>query len=337
MLRLSKILLLFLLLLTGIGCKEISVRTKVNSDGSIERTYTIESDSKEDMNIFAFKIDTTWKITVRENPDSKKYLHTAVKVYSSPSDFQKDSSLRIIYGRRKVELEADKKFRWFYTYYSYKEVYHSLTVFNKIPMTDFFTNEEIKDIEAGYDSSYLKNKVEEWQQRNFYEVLYEMLYKKAGEFKSEEISQPALKNKKEELFKALVNNKNNPETDEIIKTLEAVFKTDEVNQWKGTVDEFIEIFEKELENLSTGDKFSNDVIMPGLILSTNARSIDGGKLTWKFVGDVFSMSDYVMYAESRTANVFAFIITAIIFVGIMILLLLPALRKRRAEKKSLLD
>ncbi len=337
MLRLKKALLFIFLILLVNGCKEISVKTKVNSDGSIERVYSIESDSEIDDGIFPFQIDSTWKVNAKQNPDTKKFLHTARKVYSSPDEFKKDSSLQFIYGRKKVELEIDEKFRWFYTYYSYKEVYHSLTVFNKIPMTDFFTDEEIKDIEAGNDTSYLKEKVEEWQQLNFYEVLYEMLYKKAGEFNSGDISQPALKSKKEELFKALVNNKNNPETEEVIKTLKAVFKTDAVTQWRSTVDEFIELFEKELDNLSNGDKFSNDVILPGLILNTNARSIDGGRLTWRFTGDIFSMSDYEMFAESRSANEFAFIVTAALFLVILTLLLLPVIRKRKTAKESLLS
>jgi len=337
MLRWYKIITTILIVFLMAGCKEISVRTKINTDGTVERTYSIESDSQKDDNIFPFQIDSTWKVDVKENPESKKYLHTARKVYPSLNSLQSDSSLTLIYGRKKVKLEIDKKFRWFYTYYSYREAYQSLTIFNKIPMTDYFTDEEIKDIEAGNDTSYLKDKVEEWQQRNFYEVLYEMLYIKAGEFNREELSQSMLKSKKEEIFKELVNTKNNMNTEEVIKSLKVIFKTDAVNQWRSTIDEFNELIEKELENISGGDKFVNDVILPGLVLNTNAKSIEGGKLTWQFTAEIFSMSDYEMYAESRTANEFAFIITAVLFLGILTLLFLPVIRKRKIEKASMLN
>jgi len=336
MLRWYKTIITILLVMIMTGCKEISIRTKINTDGTVERTYTIESDSESNENIFPYQIDSGWKLEVKKNEDNKKYIHTAKKIYPSLNSLQNDSSLSMIYGRKKVKLEIDKKFRWFYTYYSYREAFHSLTVFNKIPMADFFTDEEIKDIEAGNDTSYLKDKVEEWQQRNFYEVLYEMLYIKAGEFNREELSQSMLKSKKEEIFKEFVNTKNNMNTEEVIKSLKVVFKTDAVNQWRSTIDEFNELIEKELENISGGDKFINDVILPGLVLNTNAKSIEGSKLTWQFAAEMFSMSNYEMYAESRTANEFAFIITAVIFLGILTLLFLPVIRKRKAEKGSML-
>ncbi len=337
MLKWSKAITIVLLLLLVNGCKEISVRTKVNSDGSVERTYTIESDSESESNIFPFQIDSTWKIEVKKNEESKKYLHIAKKVYPSLKSLKNDFSLTMIYEKPKIKLEIEKQFRWFYTYYSYRETYQSLTIFNKIPISNFFTEEEIKDIEAGNDTSYLKDKTEEWQQRNLFEVLYEMLYKKAGEFDQPELSQATLKSKKEELFKELLKAKGSMDSDEIIIALENIFKTKSVNLWRETVDEFNKLLEKEINNLSGGDKFVNEVILPGLILQTNARSIEGGKLTWQLTPDRFSMSDFEMYAESRRANEFAFIVTVIAFLGILTLLFLPFIRKRKTEKESMLN
>jgi hypothetical protein len=55
--------------------------------------------------------------------------------------------------------------------------------------------------------------------------------------------------------------------------------------------------------------FVVSVALPGLIVQSNSQLTEDHTVTWKFDGEQYSMTDYVMEAESRVENLWSFGVT----------------------------
>jgi hypothetical protein len=68
----------------------------------------------------------------------------------------------------------------------------------------------------------------------------------------------------------------------------------------------------------TLETYKNRVLMPGMIIRTNATATNGNLVTWNFKIETFYATDYTMFVESRVVNKIAVVVSAlllIIFVG----------------------
>ena len=79
----------------------------------------------------------------------------------------------------------------------------------------------------------------------------------------------------------------------------------------------------------TGDNYTNEVIMPGLLINTNANTVEGNKVTWEFGALQYYASNFEMVAESRIVNRWAIILSGIIAFVLLVLLILGIFVKRR--------
>jgi hypothetical protein len=70
----------------------------------------------------------------------------------------------------------------------------------------------------------------------------------------------------------------------------------------------------------TSNTYGNKLLMPGIITSTNAKSMNGNILSWEIEPGEFFFYDFTMSAESRMMNKWAFWVS-----GFVVLLLLGGL------------
>jgi hypothetical protein len=56
--------------------------------------------------------------------------------------------------------------------------------------------------------------------------------------------------------------------------------------------------------------YTNSVVMPGVIIATNAGEVRGTTVVWRFTHEHLALMDYPMNAESRVVNLWAIILTA---------------------------
>ena len=68
--------------------------------------------------------------------------------------------------------------------------------------------------------------------------------------------------------------------------------------------------------------------MPGIILNTNAKTVEGNKVIWEFDENRFCYEDFNMTVQSRVVNVWAFVVSGVIVLVVIILLLLPKFKKK---------
>jgi hypothetical protein len=76
------------------------------------------------------------------------------------------------------------------------------------------------------------------------------------------------------------------------------------------------------------DSYANEIIMPGLILDTNASTVEGNKAVWKFKGNRLFWENYVMRVESRVVNTWAIWTTAGLLLAGLAGLLVASIRRK---------
>jgi hypothetical protein len=115
--------------------------------------------------------------------------------------------------------------------------------------------------------------------------------------------------------------------DNILSLINEVFNSVNVYKLKSDVERISNDINQKISSREIRYKFTNEIIMPGIILNTNAVILEGNKVTWNIPSERFQYADFIMTVESRSTNVWAIILTAGLCLAIVILLLLPRLKK----------
>ena len=130
----TKYFIYLLLLMSAVlsSCREISIKTTVNNDGSFTRTITIKGDSSEvhDLDL-PYPVDSSWMQEIhRDTADTSVYFCTLSKSYKNVdelnSEIRNDTSWRKQIAR---EVTISKRFMFFYSFLTYKQVYKAANSF----------------------------------------------------------------------------------------------------------------------------------------------------------------------------------------------------------------
>lgn len=341
--------------------KDPKYLTVINSDGSCYKLIESIADSAfivgdtAKSNPFGVKLDTSWSISWSYiTPDYKnnwplkswkwdtthkdqplkvraKQYYNSVEEMAEKFRFSKDHKWYTIIPLYKFE----KKFRWFYTYYAYSELYPKIKTFDKVPFDKHLTKEEAEfwfngnlDLIKGMNGIEIKEetkRVEDsfnlWFEHNIWEEEMTILLENYHLLKDPPVTKENLSTMKDSLFEFFQLKKNDKEFKDqgLGLFLDKFYKTGvftELSQREGNPlkayedsigkDEFMKYFETSIDY---------NLIMPGKIVTTE-NAINHGD-TLKFNLDAYRMTykDYEIKATSRKTNTWAFWVT-----GIMVLL-----------------
>jgi hypothetical protein len=307
------------------GCNEdYKSTTKINTDGSCERIILVKADSAFIHNgFFHVPADKSW------DPQLKSAGKDTQKVFIVKKSFNNVNDINDEYKKRNkagVEINFEKKFRWFFTYYSYNETYKAYNPFNRIPLVSFLTKDEYSRYEKGDTSAALKKRMDEYFKEDLFEYFYEGLKSAAGRMNDKSFTPAMLDLKKKELHDILTSD--NADEKEIAKYISRVSHSDSAGMIESVVNQIMNEINGKLESTDVRYQFTNEIIMPGIVLNTNADALEGNKGIWKFSPDRFRCINYTMAIESRTSNQWAVYATGGIVLIVIFLLLLPRLKRK---------
>ena len=326
----------------------------------------LSGDTLAKLNPFPVDIDSTWKITWKYKnsslqstfPVKKRVLDSIVKSESKTVKIKRkgnadqNSGDLIVYARQnytsatemdtrfrlrrshswsglKVKHLLDKKFRWFYTYYTYKETYPQLKTSFSIPVEKFMTKDEAMfwftgkpDILKGMNGVEIREYVgtiednfHKWFNKNLWDSEYRVLLENYSNIAKLQVSKDRLKVLKDTIFNAKVNKVEDFKMEQILDSyfktsvFTAFWKTDNCPMVKFESDfndqGFVEYFK---------EAFTYKLIMPGVVTGQNNAVVHGDTLVWNLTAYRLIPAPYVIEAQSRKANIWAFILTGIIFI-----------------------
>jgi len=328
-------LLLCITIIIFSGCRNITVTTKVNANGSFTRIIKITGDSAS---VFEpdlpYPIDDSWKKTViKDTTDQGDYILTYTKTYKKSdqlqSEISQDTSWRKGLGRN---ITIDKSFGFFYSHLTFRETYKATMPFEKLGFPNYLTPEEMfyitgakKPISPG-DSIKYKEASDKYIGFLVEGITNQIIA--TMEVGIEKLNDPQLK----------------PETVALYRdSLEHRF-----HDYDGNMDIYIDFYKawtgnesfeklKTLEpplfgelnkkvffalNAAFMDSYTQAVEMPGLITETNAKSVTGNKVSWRVTCEHFLFEDYEMKVESRVVNRWVFIVSGVFLLLVLVMLFL---------------
>lgn len=337
--------LLAMMVLVLPGCLDVNVRTVVSSDGSSERTISLKTNSRVlPEGAFPVPLDSTWSVEWKETGQKDQaYEYVARKTFRTPEDLHREYAGRRDTAAVALGVSIEKRFRWFYTYLDYREVYSMRNSINNVPVTDFLTKDEIERYVRGEKSDSLKRKVELWDTRNLFEEFYRPLLEEVTRRNDPALPPSLLTAKKEELFRGVIeadsaqkqakmkdSTLKEPEPAQFLLTVAAkVLGTRSVMSLEPVVNAIWLGVEAKEAAPKRPDTWTCALQMPGLLLGTNSTSVEGNLVTWNFTADQIHVGNYSMEASSRVANVWAFVLTGIAALAVVGMGIIPAFRKSR--------
>ena len=314
--------------------KNYRIITRIERNGSCQGEY-LEIRDSINSNLFSHFHSSGWEIShsdtiLSDNVSIKTRKNVRIsKNFKSVEELSADTARR--WYRLTPKESLKKHFRWFYTCYVFTAVYPEVTCKGSVPMEKYMNRDEQRFYLQGDMSAYrgmngweLREKIDEieeqfmkWYYRTIYEESFDIILQfAAADFR---LKLPAVKdslysiNKKQLLYKEMVP----PTIDDICKWLDSFFVADCFSKLYfengSKMNDMFEAKMKEVnELLNYGIQY--ELTLPGTIITTNADMQNDGLLAWKINMLKFLAEDYILTAESRTVNVWAFAVTLLLLV-----------------------
>lgn len=335
---------LVLVLLSMVGCStNYRMTTHVHRDGTVEREVYAFGDSafmagNASRNPFLFSIDSGWTVMRLDSTLKCEFFGTQeklnVKVTRSLSstknglDFfstTKEWARPLVMPQEKL----DKRFRWFYTYYTYTCKYHEIVNKGPVPMDSYLNKQEQKllfqgdlstcqglnGIELDDRLNGLEDKFQQWFYKTQFELYYDVIYH-FSELSGDTIYLSRMTTDKQAVF-SLMNSKQSDldcSISSVANLLDRYYHTNYFSVLSQENNAGMEsmLQEKYNEINLFGDVIKYELIMPGKLISANTSLRSKEAIIWKIDAYRLLPSDYTLTAESRTVNIWAFIITGLL-------------------------
>ena len=340
-----------LLLLLSLGMTSCStyyrMTSRIDTNGSMHREVYARGDSafiagNKTHNPFLFQLDTDWQIvnldsTLKFNfwgEEEKLNVKACRNIplingeyFSISNGKEQMSSLAI------PTEQLKKRFKWFYTYYIYTATYKELPDKGPVPLDKYLNKEEqiiwfrgdnaafsgMNGIEQNDKLDKLEAKFGEWYNRSQYEVIWEVIRQFTSQ-KGDTVYVNRLNELKETVYTNHLSGKDSC-GDAGIDDVCALF--DKVGQ----TNYYLELYKahaKAMDNMceqkiKIAEVFYHaiqfELTMPGTLLSSNASLSTNNIMVWKIDGLRLLTGNYVLTAESRVINYWAFGLTLLIILA----------------------
>ena len=327
--RKSLISLLLLVLLSG-GCNnKYTVKTRIHPDGSFEKTIVCEGDSLGIYKLsLPFVFTDGWKIEIQKTTNGDNaFVTTATKRYSAPEDLQNEFTRGLDSSKLKIVSNVEKQFRWFFTYYIYQETIPAFSLFKQTaPINSMFTPEEMEALRDGKDSVLNKREDEYWT-RNIVDGFIDDLIARTQEMNDPLLTPLKWKGKRNIIAESLLT-KEMSSAAATSEFIERTFQAPRTPRLRKAIDTlFYEIFEKAKREKDMEVAYKNEVVMPGILITSNAKTVEGNTLMWDC--RPHRNLGVVMTAESRMINLWAFVVSGFVCFALLAILLVPMIRMKK--------
>jgi hypothetical protein len=325
------ILLLVLMVVVSCDEPETVVTNIIHQDGSVTRKIVMRNTkNKFEKSDLQVPFDNTWTVTdsleVSGNCDTT-WIKRAEKLFKTVGEinliYQNDSSVN---GKMPRHASLDKRFRWFNTEYRFSEIidkqilsgYSVRNFLNDEELAHYYSPDYIKyNKENGADSikykalaDSIEEKTENWVMKNAASLWIEEFIRLTGPEAVPEISLEALKPRVNEFAEVIKENQDKFDSlwsngillKKFIGEADAIkFKTEADSAVSIVISRFLVDFRD----------YSVRIVMPGKLIATNGYLDSTRNLLWPVKSDFFITDQYEMWAESKTTNVWAWIVSVI--------------------------
>jgi hypothetical protein len=306
--------------------KKIRITTKVGSD-------SVRVLSDKEAGLVANKEASLLGNKKGENKEASPVV-TARREFSSVKEMAARFRLKKSneWSNLKVTYALDKKFRWFYTYYNYREIYPKIKTFDDVPFKKYMTEEEARfwftgkpdllkgmnGVEAREYVGAVEDKFNKWFAQNVWNEEYQALLTHFDLLRETGVSKTHLEKVRDSVFEKNTGKINSKDSElDMEKCLNEYFNTTKFTPLWKMKDSPMKKFEDDLGKgfIEYFNKsFEYKLLMPGKVLQPNNAIVRGDTLIWKLTAYRMVYSDYEIGARSRKTNLWAFIVSGLVVI-----------------------
>jgi hypothetical protein len=331
--------LITLILVTAASCNqpETIVTNIVHPDGSVTRRIEMKNNENNfKVSDLQVPFDSTWIITdsIEITGESDTiWVKRAEKLFSGIEEinraYESDSGAN---KNVKRHAEFGKKFKWFNTEYNFSEVIEKKMLYG-YPVREFLNQEELRWFYSPYEltdekkngpdslkyrafNDTVDKKLERWYMKNLVSEWIGEFSVLTGERVSNELKKESLKLRENEFVEIVQKDiehfdslwQNGTLLREFIGEANAMkYKTEADSAAITATERFWVSF----------NPYTVRAIMPGKLTDTNGLIDSAGFLLWPVNSDFFLSEPYIMQAESKTPNLWAWLVSGLFLVFVI--------------------
>ena len=339
--ELKSTVIIFLLIAYSCGEPETTVTNIIHPDGSVTRRIEMKNQKKNfDPTDTQVPYDSTWVIKdtmeIKEGKDTV-WIRTAERNFKNVGDI---NSLYINDKgpNRKIHRSASftKHFRWFFTTLRFSEKLDNTFLYgypienylSKEELDYFYTPDNINDEKlSGPDSSRyeelnkaITEKTEQWMSVSVVSEFIEEFSKLISDRAGTEISRDILKSREEEVSRLV------PEGSDSSIFI-SLLGADNYSLFRAEADSAGSIIEHRFDQQFSFSNYSVRFVMPGKVVATNGFIDQTGEIIWPVKAEYFFTEPFEMWAETKLSNFWAWMVSGLFLVFVIIGLLIRKKRK----------
>ena len=227
----------------------------------------------------------------------------------------------------KASSKLEKRFKWFYTDYTFTETfaYEDSTLF-PIPLSQFLSADTVsfwftgqpnltQSLSGAESKEMLDNiekKISQWSNANWFYEMCNVIIENYDKVENPPVSKERFTCVRDSLviLPCVLNaNEGDGMKENITAQIDKAFPSDAYTQ-------FLRSYEGGLgqygQLLSFGTSY--DLVMPGRVLDAGMGQYDGDVIHYRLGGDQMIPGDYTITATSRVTNIWAFIVTILVII-----------------------
>ncbi len=318
------------------GCREISIETIINSDGSFMRTITITGDSTDVVKQnLPYPIDDSWVSSFeKDSTQEKKFVQKYTKYFENDvllnKEIKSDTSWRKQISRI---IEIKKRFGFFYSYISYNETIGAANPFDELNYKDYLSNTDMlwltgkKAAMNSADSaivSEVEDRAEEYLKDSYSLEIINLLEEGIIDLDDPNIGVGLIAEYRDSIldkvdswdydsFKEFVDYFSELTNIPQIKKINTI-KSKEIDKADKDMRFLFRVFDME--------DYTVSVLSPGLLTNTNSPYVVGNNVQWKVNTMSFLFDDFQMTAESRVINYWMFVLAGVVLLALILTLVI---------------
>lgn len=319
--------------LAMVSCNEwhAQISTEVFRDGSCLRTVTtadedcIIADPVYDYHSMAVANDDSLKqndsirnsiLSARFGRVEEMSVHPALQIFGEPV---------------RSETVLDKRFKWFYTDYTFTETFAGWQDNFNIPLTDYVTADEASFWFTGYPeltkgrtggeiadfTSKLQEKMENWFYASAWDIYFNTIAHFYDDIKNPPVDRKTFLGSRDSIIRIAFDRGVDFFDDQRDELVDEYFKSDVFVKLDLTEDKY-DSYSDTLYYRSlgmSGLQCDYKLSMPGRIIDAGYGTIsDDGSIEYRFDGGFMIPGDYTITASSRCVNVWAFLLSGLVLI-----------------------
>lgn len=299
--------------------------------------------------------------------EGKVYVYEARKEFRNFSDLNKEfyNDDPVFTDHIAIQVTLEKRFRGYYTHYYYSESYGRLFPFRSVSVSDYLSDAELQIHQADEKEIYysrekdsillvldtlripvlnrndslrfkslrdsIEQKFESWQKINIYNEFYHVVCTALRKMGNKADTVAARKSfylwlDQQKTFESGIE-----DDDAFVNAASSYFKVDP-ERLQAADPEGFSTFKKKFRVAAYSlETYTNQVLMPGTIIRTNAGKTDKSQAVWTFKIDKFYATDYEMTVESRIVNKWFAVCLGLVLILAITLLLLRLFKYKTPE------